>query len=44
MVTSDTEIPSIDNRKHLPEIAAALSRYADVTVEDDMVVYASWAT
>ena len=39
MVTSDTEISlSIDNRKHLPEIAAALSRYADVTVEDDMVV------
>ena len=35
----DTEISlSIDNRKHLPEIAAALSRYADVTVEDDMVV------
>ena len=39
MVTSDTEISlSIDNRKHLPEIAAALSRYADITVEDDMVV------
>ena len=39
MVTSDTEISlSIDNRKHLPEITAALSRYDDVTVENDMVV------
>ena len=39
VVTSDVEISlSVDNRNHLPEIIPALSRYADVTVEDDMAV------
>ena len=39
VVTSDVEISlSIDNRERLPEIITALNRYADVTVEDDMVI------
>lgn len=39
MVTSDVEISlSVDSRERLPQIVEALSPYADVTVEDDMVI------
>lgn len=39
VVISDMEISlSIDNRERLPEILAALNRYADVTVEEGMVI------
>ncbi len=39
VVTSNVEISlSIDNKIHLPKIISMLERYADVSVEDDMVI------
>ena len=39
VVTSNVEISlSIDNKMHLPKIISMLERYADVSVEDDMVI------
>lgn len=39
VVVSDAEIAlSVDDRDRLPEIVAALSRHAEVTVEDNMVI------
>ena len=39
VVSSDVALSlSIDNREHLPEIVAALERFADVTVEEDMII------